>query len=68
MPKARRVLAAVLKFGWEEVHLKGSHHKLKRGSVTKSFSWHDNDDLGPGALRITAKDFDISLEELKKKI
>lgn len=68
MPKARRVLKAVLKCGWEEVHCRGSHHRLRRGSVTKHFAWHDNDDLGPGALAIIAKDFGIPIEELKRRI
>lgn len=68
MAKAGRVLKALLKCGWEEVHCVGSHHKLRRGSMTKQFAWHHADDLGPTALRIIAKDFGVPLDELKRRL
>ncbi|MHB1501387.1 MAG: type II toxin-antitoxin system HicA family toxin [Candidatus Dormibacteria bacterium] len=68
MPKAERVLRALTKLGWEEVHCKGSHHKLRRGSDTQMFSYHPGVELGQTQLRIVAKDFGVSEAELKRHI
>jgi predicted RNA binding protein YcfA (HicA-like mRNA interferase family) len=67
MPKGREVLAGLTKKkgGWQEVHRTGSHHKLRKGGQTETFSYHDADELGTTQLRIVARKFGYTLDELK---
>lgn len=65
MPKARQVLKSLVKLGWVEEHCNGSHHKMRRGEDTQMFSYHASVELGPTQLRIIAKDFGVSVDDLK---
>jgi predicted RNA binding protein YcfA (HicA-like mRNA interferase family) len=65
VPKAREVRKALEKLGWEEVRCKGSHHTLRRGQDNQTFSWHDSDELGTTQLRIVAKAFGVSVDDLR---
>ena len=54
--KARRLLAALLRIGWEVAWQKGSHRRLKRaGWPNYTFAFHDNEEVGPGLLAQIAK-------------
>ena len=65
MPKARQVLKALRKLGWEEVSCRGSHHKMRRGEESQMFSYHDSVELGPTQLKIVARDFGVSEGDLR---
>ena len=46
--KAKRVLAALLRIGWQIKRESGSHKVLTRpGSPDYVFAFHDNDEIGP---------------------
>ena len=54
--KAKRVLAALLRIGWDIAWQKGPHRRLKRsGWPNYSFAFHDNEEIGPGLLAQIAK-------------
>jgi predicted RNA binding protein YcfA (HicA-like mRNA interferase family) len=49
--KARRVYAALLRIGWSVLRQVGSHRRLHRpGWPNFTFSFHDNEEIGPAAL------------------
>jgi predicted RNA binding protein YcfA (HicA-like mRNA interferase family) len=49
--KAKQLLAALLRIGWEVAWQKGSHRRLKRlGWPRYKFAFHDIEELGPGLL------------------
>ena len=55
----------LLKLGFEEIRIKGSHHRLKHsdGRIT-TVPFHGNDDLPKGLFRkIIREDLDLELEE-----
>lgn len=68
IPKARQVLAGIRKGGWIEIGCEGSHHRLKKGQLRGTFSYHDNLELGTVQLKLVAKQFGFTLAELKKLI
>lgn len=50
--KARRVLAALLRIGWQQGRRSGSHRVLKRsGWPDYLFAFHDGDEIGPKMLQ-----------------
>jgi predicted RNA binding protein YcfA (HicA-like mRNA interferase family) len=53
--KAKRILAALLRIGWQIKRQTGSHKTLMRsGWPDFVFAFHDNDEIGPKMLaRIT---------------
>jgi predicted RNA binding protein YcfA (HicA-like mRNA interferase family) len=54
--KAKRVLAALLKLGWQIKRQSGSHRTLTReGWSDYVFAFHDNEELGPRMLSRVAK-------------
>jgi predicted RNA binding protein YcfA (HicA-like mRNA interferase family) len=54
--KARRVLAALLRIGWNIKRQSGSHRTLSRpGWADYTFAFHDGDELGPVVLFKIAK-------------
>ena len=54
--KARRVLAALLRIGWQESRRSGSHRVLKRtGWPDFLFAFHDGDEIGPKMLQRIAQ-------------
>jgi predicted RNA binding protein YcfA (HicA-like mRNA interferase family) len=66
MAKARQVLKGIQKAGWELIGTESSHRKLRKGSRTVTFSYHDTVELGQTQLRIVAKQFGLTLDELRK--
>ena len=63
--KARRVLAALLRIGWYIKRQSGSHRTLAReGWQDYVFAWHDDDELGPGALSRMAKKTGLTPNDL----
>ena len=63
--KARQLLAALLRIGWEVAWQKGSHRRLKRpGWPNYSFAFHDNEEVGPSLLQQIAKKTGLQPEDL----
>jgi predicted RNA binding protein YcfA (HicA-like mRNA interferase family) len=63
--KARQLLAALLRIGWEIAWQKGSHRRLKRpGWPNYSFAFHDHEEVGPGLLPQIAKKTGLRPEDL----
>ncbi len=63
--KASRVLGALLRIGWREKRITGSHRVLKReGWPNVVFAYHEGDEIGPRALARLAKDTGLSPEDL----
>ena len=63
--KARQLLAALLRIGWEVAWQKGSHRRLKRpGWPNYTFAFHDNEEIGPALLARIAKQTGLSPEDL----
>jgi predicted RNA binding protein YcfA (HicA-like mRNA interferase family) len=54
--KARRVLAALVRLGWEVKRQSGSHRTLTRkGWFDVTFAFHDDEEIGPVMLSKIAK-------------
>jgi predicted RNA binding protein YcfA (HicA-like mRNA interferase family) len=54
--KARKVLKALQKLGWQEVRQLGSHRVLSRtGWPDYVFAFHDGEEIGPKMLARIAK-------------
>ncbi len=63
--KAKRVLAALLKLGWEVKRQTGSHKTLAReGWSDFVFAFHDGEELGPRMLARIAKHTGLTPEDL----
>ena len=63
--KARRVLAALVKIGWNVKRQSGSHRTLSReGWPDFVFAFHDGDEIGPKMLGRVAKHTGLSPEDL----
>jgi predicted RNA binding protein YcfA (HicA-like mRNA interferase family) len=54
--KAKKVLKALRKIGWEQIRQTGSHRTLARTGWTDFvFAFHDGDEIGPVMLSKIAK-------------
>ena len=54
--KARQLLAALQRIGWQIAWQTGSHRRLKRaGWANYTFAFHDSDEIGHGLLSQIAK-------------
>lgn len=63
--RARRVLAALLRIGWQEKRQSGSHRTLRReGWPDFVFAFHDSEELGPRMLARIAKRTGLRPEDL----
>ncbi len=63
--KAKRVLAALLKVGWQVKRQTGSHRTLFReGWPNFVFAFHDGEELGPRMLARIAKHTGLRPEDL----
>lgn len=63
--KARRVLAALLRIGWNVKRESGSHKTLSRpGWPDYTFAFHDKDEIGPKMLARVAKNTGLKPEDL----
>ena len=63
--KAKRVLAALLRIGWQIKRQTGSHKTLVRtGWPDVVFAFHDGDEIGPKMLARIAKHTGLTPEDL----
>ncbi len=63
--KARQVLAALLRIGWDVKRQTGSHRVLSRpGWPDVVFAFHDKDEIGPRMLARIAKVTGLRPEDL----
>ena len=63
--KARIVLSAILKLGWEIKRQTGSHRTLSRsGWPDYTFAFHDTEEVGPRMLARVAKHTGLKPEDL----
>ena len=63
--RARRVLAALLKLGWQVKRQTGSHRTLSReGWPDVVFAFHDREEIGPHMLARIAKRTGLRPEDL----
>jgi predicted RNA binding protein YcfA (HicA-like mRNA interferase family) len=63
--KASRVLAALLRIGWQEKRQSGSHRTLTRdGWADVVFAFHDSEEIGPIMLARVAKRTGLKPEDL----
>lgn len=63
--KARRVLAALLKIGWEIKRQSGSHRTLARANWPDfAFAFHDDEELGPRMLARISKKTGLEPQDL----
>ena len=63
--KAKRLLAALLRLGWQVKRQSGSHKTLSRNGWTDYvFAFHDGDEIGPKMLARIAKHTGLSPNDL----
>ena len=63
--KARRVLAALMRAGWQPKRQSGSHRTLSRSGWSDFvFAFHDDDEIGPRMLARIAKRTGLRPEDL----
>ena len=63
--KAKRLLAALLRLGWQVKRQSGSHKTLSRnGWPDFVFAFHDSDEVGPKMLARVAKHTGLSPNDL----
>lgn len=65
--KAKRVLAALLRIGWNIKRQSGSHRTLfRQGGPDFVFAFHDGDELGPRMLSRIARRTGLTPEDLQR--
>ena len=63
--KAKQVLAALLRIGWQIKRQSGSHRTLsRRGCRDVVFAFHDQEEIGPRMLTRIAKVTGLKPEDL----
>ncbi len=63
--KARRILAALIRIGWQVKRQTGSHKTLSRqGWPDYVFAFHDNDGIGPRMLARIARHTGLAPDDL----
>jgi predicted RNA binding protein YcfA (HicA-like mRNA interferase family) len=63
--KAKRLLAALLRLGWQVKRQSGSHKTLSRnGWPDFVFAFHDGDEIGPKMLARVAKHTGLTPDDL----
>ena len=63
--KAKRVLAALYRLGWQLKRQSGSHRTLKRdGWADIFFAFHDSEEIGPRMLARIARNTGLLPEDL----
>ena len=68
MPKAAQVLAALKRDGWVHIRQRGSHRRLVKGALKRTWAVHDGMDLGTVQMTQVAKQFGYTLEALRKLV
>jgi predicted RNA binding protein YcfA (HicA-like mRNA interferase family) len=63
--RAKRVLAALLRIGWQIKRQRGSHRTLEReGYPDFVFAFHDREEIGPRMLARIAKKTGLKPQDL----
>jgi len=63
--KAKQVLAALFRLGWEQKRQTGSHRTLSRDEWPDVvFAFHDGEEIGPRMLARLAKNTGLKPEDL----
>jgi predicted RNA binding protein YcfA (HicA-like mRNA interferase family) len=63
--RAKRVLAALLRLGWQDKRQSGSHRTLSRGGwADVVFAFHDEEEIGPRMLARLAKRTGLKPEDI----
>jgi predicted RNA binding protein YcfA (HicA-like mRNA interferase family) len=63
--KAKRVLAALFRLGWEQKRQTGSHRTLSRDEWPDVvFAFHDGEEIGPRMMARLAKSTGLKPEDL----
>jgi predicted RNA binding protein YcfA (HicA-like mRNA interferase family) len=63
--KAKQLLAALLRIGWEVAWQRGSHRRLRRsGWPNYTFAFHDSEEVGPALLAQIAKKTGLQPDDL----
>jgi len=63
--RAKRVLAALIRAGWEQKRTSGSHRTLtKPGYPDFVFAFHDGEEIGPRMLARISKRTGLTPEDL----
>lgn len=63
--RARQVLAALLRIGWQIKRADGSHRTLSRpGWLNYTFAFHDQEEIGPRMLARIARRTGLTPEDL----
>ena len=63
--KARQLLAALRRIGWDVAWQKGSHRRMTRpGWKNYTFAFHDSDEVGPSLLAQIAKKTGLQPKDL----
>jgi predicted RNA binding protein YcfA (HicA-like mRNA interferase family) len=66
MPKASQVLAALKRDGWVQIRQRGSHRRLVKGPLKRTWAFHDGMELGSVQMTQVAKQFGYTLEALRR--
>jgi predicted RNA binding protein YcfA (HicA-like mRNA interferase family) len=66
MPKATQLLAALKRDGWVQIQRRGSHRRLVKGPVKRTWAFHDGLELGSVQMTQLAKQFGYTLEALRR--
>jgi predicted RNA binding protein YcfA (HicA-like mRNA interferase family) len=64
--KARQVRKALVRYGWVLVSVRGSHHVYRKQGRIEVFAYHDNVDLGSPRMAIVAKQFGLTIDQLRR--
>jgi predicted RNA binding protein YcfA (HicA-like mRNA interferase family) len=63
--KAKQLLAALMRIGWEIAWQRGSHRRMKRaGWPNYTFAFHDGEEVGSGLLAQIAKKTGLQPDDL----
>lgn len=66
MPKASQVLAGLQRDGWQVVRQRGSHRRLQKGEILRTWAFHDGMDLGAVQMAQIARQFGYTVDELRR--
>jgi predicted RNA binding protein YcfA (HicA-like mRNA interferase family) len=66
LAKARQVRKALEKTGWRLLSVRGSHRVYRKDDRIEVFAYHDTVDLGGPRLAIVAKQFRMTVDELRR--
>ena len=66
LARARQVRKALEKAGWRLQSVRGSHHVYRKDDRIEVFAYHDRVDLGRTRMAIVARQFRMTVDELRR--